>query len=491
MASLTGGSPAGQDFAKFEGLELARQAQIVEGPIPGWKAVRVSVRHGDVDKRYSDQRALFTANPSVRMDEGGECWQRYLQMYPEDWIGSFPKWDQLDSWPGVIHSGGSSNEWHHAPLNEDWSNFGGSAPIYFRADDKNFNLILVDRKTSDVRKGIVLGPLDRGKWHEFIVHTKWSTDPGRGLIEVWMDGKQVCSEKTYTLYQGCYNYFIVGLYRNIHIGDPALKWPKTGKPVYPKGDGAPQSTYLAGFVIGDTRKDVVDAYPPLGTTRAGASEKSAERAPASHTNPSGNATPRPARNADATATNRPATGRPAIKSATNGPANSRPATSRPATTTPATTRPGTNRPGANNAHNGQGRAADSEPLAPVTDWMVAPKIGSAYWGHLTCAPGQKAYACATLHHDEGFPVEFTIRGGGHEVTVIAAVHDQVAMAEWTVPELPPGTRLSFVARAGSTTAGAPPCVVVKRPERMRIAPVGVAPAGGRGDGGAGDRSSRR
>lgn len=272
------------DFANWEGLRFPDQSQIVDSPIgPDWKAVRCEVKFGDKDPRYSDQRIILDVSSLKgigRVDEGDETWTRWIQMWPDNWVGKFPKWDELNSWPNIFHSGGSSGEWHHGPINEDWSNAGGSAPIYMGALDDHLWFSLVDQKTSTTRKSYDLGKLVRGKWYEHLVHAKWSSDPKKALTEVWIDGVQIFSGVDYNLFPNCYNWFLTGLYRNLNIGGQVdqngnpLVWPIDAKPnvdygrfvpkkgqlVYPEDDGFPQQTYFAGGVIGDTRDDVMGAY---------------------------------------------------------------------------------------------------------------------------------------------------------------------------------------------------------------------------------------
>jgi hypothetical protein len=67
------------------------------------------------------------------------------------------------------------------------------------------------------------------------------------------------------MFPGMRNWWVVGLYRDGHIGDPNLRYT-TGAPVYGT-DGAPTVVYLDGFVIGKTWESVMNAgilIPPPG-----------------------------------------------------------------------------------------------------------------------------------------------------------------------------------------------------------------------------------
>src|SRR5256885_7924869 len=142
-------------------------------------------------------------------------------------------------------------EWHH-------SNGGlesGSAPLYFRGGDKFIEICMVDQATSDCRETIELAELRRGHWHDFVMHAKWSSDPSVGYLEIWIDGvnvlpKHMASNK----YPGMQNYLCIGLYRNVHIGDPNLLYPD-GTHVY-GNDGAPGVAYVDGFIAGKTKESV-------------------------------------------------------------------------------------------------------------------------------------------------------------------------------------------------------------------------------------------
>jgi hypothetical protein len=274
------------DFASWEGRSLT-QASVNPGPVPSWNMLQAQVKFGDVDPRYSDQRFLVNASPTpgiARVDEGDETWLRFIQMWPQNWIGKFPKWDQLADWPTIFHGGGSSSEWHHGPINNDWSNFGGSAPIYFSATDQNVVCYInkyVEGQWGVPDRTIVLAPLVRGHWYDHVVRTKWSVDPTIGLMEFYMDGKQVADYYGPTLFPNCYNWFLTGIYRNLNIGGQVdqngspLVWPVDAQSgvnyglfiphknqfVYPLGDGVPQQIFQTGFVLGDKQADVEDAFP--------------------------------------------------------------------------------------------------------------------------------------------------------------------------------------------------------------------------------------
>jgi len=239
-----------------------QQIQITNDPDPifeGHHAVRFEVKYGDVYSTYSDERSLLSPPLQMWEDEGNERWYRWQVMWPQDWVGSYPKWDELGT-PASRNNAGSIVEWHH-------SNGGfesGSAPLYFRGGDKFIEICLVDHATSACRETIELTELLRGHWHDFVMHAKWSSNPDVGFLEIWIDGvnvlpKHMASNK----YPGMRNYLLIGLYRNVHIGDPNLLYPD-GTHVYGT-DGAPGVAYVDGFIAGKTKESVLPPQPaPVG-----------------------------------------------------------------------------------------------------------------------------------------------------------------------------------------------------------------------------------
>src|SRR4051812_860292 len=263
-SSLSGNCTSGQDQWCNDQIHRAQQAQVVQDPaVQGRYAARFEVKYGDIYKTYSDSRALITGPGTLWEDEGNDRWYRWQSMWPTDWVGNYPKWDQLTD-PNAHSHGGSVVEWHH---DANGGTETGSAPLYIGADDKYIWMCLVDQKTSTCREHLNLATLVRGHWHDIVMHAKWSSSSSTGFLEIWIDGTNVLP-KHYgaNKYPGMRNYLIVGLYRNGHIGDPNLRYPD-GSHVY-GSDGEPGVVYLDGFIIGKTQAAVMaetlvtDTPPP-------------------------------------------------------------------------------------------------------------------------------------------------------------------------------------------------------------------------------------
>jgi hypothetical protein len=264
ISSLTGHCSYGDNGWCNQQIVRSQQIQLVTDPVfEGHNAVRFEVKYGDQYKSYSDSRSLLSPPGTLWEDEGNERWYRWQVLWPQDWVGSYPKWDQLGT-PSARSNAGSIVEWHHDASGAVES---GSAPLYIRGGDNFITLCLVDQATSACRETLDLAPLQRGHWHDFVMHAKWSSNPSIGFLEMWIDGvnvlpKHMASNK----YPNMKNYLIVGLYRNLHIGDPNLLYPD-GTHVYGT-DGAPGVAYVDGLIMGKTKESVLSS--DLASLPAGA-----------------------------------------------------------------------------------------------------------------------------------------------------------------------------------------------------------------------------
>jgi hypothetical protein len=260
ISSLTGHCSAGQNEWCATQTIRSQQVQVLADPVAqGNSSARFEVKYGDVFNGYSDARTLITGPSTLWEDEGSERWYRWQALWPNDWVGSYPKWDELSN-PSARSSAGSIVEWHH---DANGAVEHGSAPIYIGADDADINLCIVNQATSACREFIKLASLQRSHWHDFIIHAKWSSAASTGFLEIWIDGVSVLPKHfAANKYPGMRNYLVVGLYRNGRIGDPSLRWPN-GTPVY-GSNGAPGVVYLDGFIVGKTQASVL-ASRPWGT----------------------------------------------------------------------------------------------------------------------------------------------------------------------------------------------------------------------------------
>jgi polysaccharide lyase-like protein len=256
-SSLTGHCNFGENGWCNAQIVRSQQIQFVSAPAfqGHGQAVRVEVKFGDVYSTYSDERSLITPPITMWENEGNERWYRWQAMWPDNWVGDYPKWDELGT-PASRSPAGSIVEWHHA--NGGFES--GSAPLYIGANNTSITMCLVDQQTSACRETLTLTPLLRNHWHDFVMHAKWSSNPTVGYLEMWIDGANVLPKHVGSnMYPGMQNYLCAGLYRNLHIGDPNLLYPD-GTHVY-GSDGTPGVAYLDGFIAGYTRAAVEPPSP--------------------------------------------------------------------------------------------------------------------------------------------------------------------------------------------------------------------------------------
>lgn len=172
--------------------------QVVDAPNrPGRHALRAEVRKGDDPINASGNR-----NELVRYDgasEGRELYYGWSTLWPADY-------PLTPTWQVFI-------QWHHPGNN-------GAPPVRFvmgcsvgdcgrPLPDTLF--FIVDGQTM-----WQMAPVTRGAWHDFVLHIRWSADPGVGFVELWYDGQQVVPKRfVRTLYSSAdTNYLKMGLYRD-------------------------------------------------------------------------------------------------------------------------------------------------------------------------------------------------------------------------------------------------------------------------------------
>jgi hypothetical protein len=191
---------------------------------PAWEGrygLAATVVQGDDPINASGNRAELV---SGRLEpDGSEAWYRWAVMFPADFPSS-PKWQLF-------------TQWHH-------DGCCGSPPVEFHVTGDQLVFTVQGR-------ALWQAPLQRGPWHELVLHVRWSADPGQGFAELWYDGAQVLPRTAVaTAFPGMRNYLKVGYYRDASIQPTA-------------------TVYLDGMVQGATRADVEPVLPPADLRDAG------------------------------------------------------------------------------------------------------------------------------------------------------------------------------------------------------------------------------
>lgn len=178
--------------------------QVVERAIQGRYALQATVKPGDLHSNGARAEVLLDR---PRFCEGDESWFRWSTKFPEDFRTS-PRWH---IW----------TQWHQEADN------GGSPPLEFALQGEELHLRVQGRQydaRGDWTGGIVWrAPLQRGVWHEYLLHVKWSTRPEAGFLELWVDGRLELAR----IYHGTLDvdgvvYLKQGLYR-----DRTITWDQT------------------------------------------------------------------------------------------------------------------------------------------------------------------------------------------------------------------------------------------------------------------------
>ena len=278
QASASGGSPTwvgdfeGGSLSQWDGRDgnrslLERYFRTVSSPTaPGSRFAFAATVDPQASSGDAGHRALLYLYPEDVASknksgayEGSDRWYRTLVYFPADFRPA-----RNTNWNWIV-------EWHNWPNGPCCANLavtvdtedggerlslramgGGDRahPIdeYDNADDNP--AAHVDTYVGDTA-------LDRGRWYELVTHVKWSADPAKGLLEWWVDGRQVVSTRTSTLFWYADNnenisgqtpgpgqaYYMEGYYRPTKLPGGAT-------------DTSSATVYHDGAKIGPTRDSV-------------------------------------------------------------------------------------------------------------------------------------------------------------------------------------------------------------------------------------------
>ena len=191
--------------------------QVVDSPArQGKHALRVEVRQGDNPINASGNRAELVWTPEET--EGNDRYYAWSTM----WATDFPS---VATWQAFT-------QWHHTGNT-------GTPPLEMYVNGETIYLAVGANETV-----VWTHPLERGAWHDFILHVKWSSDASVGFVELWYDGKQELAKTAgATMYPGMNNILKQGLYRNDTIAAVGV-------------------LYHDGMTVATTLDDVLPPPPP-------------------------------------------------------------------------------------------------------------------------------------------------------------------------------------------------------------------------------------
>ena len=210
---------------------LTSRLTVVPSPAhEGKYALRTELRQGDIASNGTRNELDYV----VEQGEGTDLYYAWSTMFPAEY-------------PKVTGSGMFQifTQWHQA------QNIGNAPPVVM-------NIVEDEMRLTNYITSAVLwhAPLDRGVWHDFVVHAKWSSNPAVGFLELWYGGQKVVDHAYgQTLFPGTWVYLKQGLYRNNAIVPVAVVYH----------DGMTVATALEDVLPSPTPPSPPTPPPPAGT----------------------------------------------------------------------------------------------------------------------------------------------------------------------------------------------------------------------------------
>lgn len=186
------------DFASLTECGFAEQsllpgrASIVPGGRYGPTSLRLLTLPGDINvfgSGLAERTDMALSQAATGCYEGREQWWSHSIMFPDDYMPP-----PANGWGVVLdfhHTGGTGQANFNIdampdPIGLRLRGYGGATP-----DSGEY--------------GVVLGPIARNVWYDFVFHVKWSSGPD-GFFEAWLNGVEKLSHAGPTLYAGlgCY-----------------------------------------------------------------------------------------------------------------------------------------------------------------------------------------------------------------------------------------------------------------------------------------------
>jgi hypothetical protein len=171
-----------------EQAKVAGRATIVNVARDGNTAVRLNTQPGDTNVSGSGSAVrndLMLSQTATGCYEGVEQWWAHSVLFPDDYVVP-PDW-------------GVAFDFHHT---------GSTGQANFHVDAASYGLRLRGYGGPSVDGGryeVMLGPVVRNKWYDFVYNVRWSSGTD-GFLDAWVDGRHVLSHRGPTLYagMGCY-----------------------------------------------------------------------------------------------------------------------------------------------------------------------------------------------------------------------------------------------------------------------------------------------
>jgi hypothetical protein len=222
-------------WTKTESRDVKSRLKLTADPEGGaGHALRVLVKHGDEPIGASGHRnELVWRGDDLR--DGVDRYYAWRTFWPAG-EAEQPGWQIF-------------TQWHHY-------RGGGSPPLAFLVRRGEIQL------GTNKNEVVWSTPLERGRWHDFAFHVRWSSDPSLGLVELWYDGRVAVRRTMATLFPRQGVYLKQGLYRSTRVR-------------------ADQVVFHRGMRVGTTLDDVWTPPPepsPVASASGGTASPSSEAA---------------------------------------------------------------------------------------------------------------------------------------------------------------------------------------------------------------------
>jgi hypothetical protein len=200
-------------------------AASTEKPYTGNYSCKVTVHPDDDFGQYHQDRA-DTKHVSTLTGEGKDSYLSGYYFLPED----AKTRDEIAFYETMVSSRNWMDLWVEPKA-------GGGTTVKFGIESQGANLGSVL---------VWMGDWQAGVWHQFAIHVHWSIDKTKGVVDIWIDGKQVVTGyKHQTKYDTNDMFFQTGIHR-------VLMQPYT------------ETLYIDDFIEGDAQDDMKIAAPGLG-----------------------------------------------------------------------------------------------------------------------------------------------------------------------------------------------------------------------------------
>ncbi|MGY2066766.1 heparin lyase I family protein [Blastococcus sp. SYSU DS0619] len=192
-------------WMEIHALRSDQHGITTENPYPGTtRSAFFTVKRGDTGWNGTRGTLRSEVRDSIansgNVKEGTDQWWAWPTFFPADF-----DWDERGQF--LIFT-----QWHQT-VNS------GNPNVHFWSDVNEHLMVDVrggtgGRVAGDAQytRTFDLGLIDKGSWNDFMVHFVWSSDPSKGLIEVWHQGERVLSENVANLYVGQSVYIKQGIY---------------------------------------------------------------------------------------------------------------------------------------------------------------------------------------------------------------------------------------------------------------------------------------